>query len=89
MKFLSVILIILLINLSIFVTFGEAAAAIKPEIHQRNKRGYVTSSLKGALVGALANKALGGSAKKGAMVGAAAGGLVKYMRRRNRQQLVY
>uniref|UniRef100_A0A914PI64 Exostosin GT47 domain-containing protein n=1 Tax=Panagrolaimus davidi TaxID=227884 RepID=A0A914PI64_9BILA len=46
-------------------------------------------SLKGAIVGAIANKALGGSAKKGALVGAAAGGIYKYMKRRNRQQLVY
>uniref|UniRef100_A0A914PGU2 Glycine zipper 2TM domain-containing protein n=1 Tax=Panagrolaimus davidi TaxID=227884 RepID=A0A914PGU2_9BILA len=84
MKFLSILFIIFLINLSFFVSFGKSAA-----INPREKRGVVTSSLKGAIVGAIANKALGGSAKKGALVGAAAGGIYKYMKRRNRQQLVY
>uniref|UniRef100_A0A914YEG8 Glycine zipper 2TM domain-containing protein n=1 Tax=Panagrolaimus superbus TaxID=310955 RepID=A0A914YEG8_9BILA len=84
MKLLSVIFIIALINLSIFVTFNESAVILN-----RNKRGYLTSSLKGAIVGGIANKALGGSAKKGALVGAAAGGLIKYIKRKNRQQLIY
>ena len=73
----------LCISLTNAYIFGLYDDHVRQSYHGiRSQRGVLKNAFKGAVVGALGNKALGGSVKKGAMLGAATGVGMSFLRKK-------